>query len=216
MRRTYLRRRGRMTRGQSLALETLSGTYIVAPEPSGWPQVFYRAAPLGVEIGFGMGQTLLDWATTHPHLNLIGIEIYEPGIGALLAGIERRGLTNLRVLRGDAEELLDVGFHPASLAEIHIWFPDPWPKKRHHKRRLIQPKFTALLANRLAPGGTLSIATDWAPYAQWIAAVLRAEPALQAGAAASERLETRFEARGRRLGHEIFEFHLGRCDGGSI
>ena len=210
MRRTYMRRRGRMTRGQSRALESLSGAYVIDPEPGDWPGVFSRNAPLGVEIGFGMGQTLLDWAETHPELNLIGIEVYDPGIGALLAGIERLGLTNLRVLRGDAEELLETKFHPASLAQIHIWFPDPWPKKRHHKRRLIQPAFAALLADRLVSGGTLSIATDWAPYADWIAATLAAAPMLRAGATSTERIETRFEVRGRRLGHEIFEFHCER------
>ena len=208
--RTYLRRRGRMTRGQRRALETLSDSYVVDPEPSDWPQTFSRTSPLGVEIGFGMGQSLLEWGTMCPELNLIGIEVYEPGIGALLAAIERRELTNLRVLRGDAEELVQAKFHPASLAEIRIWFPDPWPKKRHHKRRLIKPVFTALMANRLASGGTLSIATDWAPYAEWIGAVLDSEPALRAVSASSKRSETRFEARGRRLGHKIFEFRSER------
>ncbi len=211
-RRTYPRRRGRMTRGQSRALETLSDRYVVDSEPMDWPRIFSRSAPIGVEIGFGMGQTLLDWATIHPELNLIGIEVYDPGIGALLAGIERRGLTNLRVLRGDAEELVEAKFHPASLAEVHIWFPDPWPKKRHHKRRLMRPAFTALLANRLVPGGLLRIATDWAPYAEWIGMVLDAEPALRSGAATGERTETRFEARGRRLGHGICEFHYERVE----
>ena len=199
-----------MTRGQRRALDTLADRYVVDPEPGDWPRVFGRAAPIGVEIGFGMGQALLDWAAAEPRMNLAGIEIYEPGIGALLAGIERRELSNLRVLWGEAEELLEAKFQPASIAEIHIWFPDPWPKKRHHKRRLIRPEFAALLAGRLEPGGNLRIATDWAPYADWIGEVLAAEPALKPVAAAGERPETRFEARGRRLGHAIREFHVQR------
>ena len=199
-----------MTRGQSRALATLADPYIVDPEPSDWAAVFGRAAAIGVEIGFGMGQALLDWATRRPDMNLIGIEIYQPGIGALLAGIEREELTNLRVLRGNAEALIDEKFQPASIAEAHIWFPDPWPKKRHHKRRLIQPAFTAAVASRLAHGGVLRIATDWAPYAEWIAEVLGGEPELRTVASAEERLETRFEARGRRLGHAIHEFTCQR------
>ena len=199
-----------MTRGQRRALDTLADRYVVDPEPRDWPRAFGREAPIGVEIGFGMGQALLEWADAEPRMNLVGIEIYQPGIGALLGGIEREQLSNLRVLWGEAEELLATKFQPASIAEIRIWFPDPWPKKRHHKRRLIRPRFAALLAGRLAPGGILRIATDWAPYADWIGEVLGAEPALQPAAASGERPETRFEARGRRLGHAIREFHYQR------
>ena len=199
-----------MTRGQRRALATLANRYVVDPEPGDWPREFGRAAPIGVEIGFGMGQALLDWAAAQPDMNLVGVDIYEPGIGALLAGIERGELPNVRVLWGEAEELLEAKFQPASIAETHIWFPDPWPKKRHHKRRLIRPAFTALLADRLAPGGILRIATDWAPYAAWIAQVLDAQSLLQPAKPSSERSETRFEARGRRLGHEIREFHYQR------
>lgn len=199
-----------MTRGQRRALATLSDRYVVDPEPGDWPRAFGRAAPIGIEIGFGMGQALLDWAAAAPQMNLVGIEIYEPGIGALLAGIERRELSNLRVLRGGAQELLEAKFHSAGIAETRIWFPDPWPKKRHHKRRLIRPAFATLLADRLAPGGMLRIATDWAPYAEWIGEVLGAQPALAPTAASGERPETRFEARGRRLGHAIREFHFQR------
>ena len=177
--RTYIRRRGRITRGQGRALATLADRYIVNPDPADWPRIFGRTAAIGVEIGFGMGQALLDWAERRADMNLIGIEIYQPGIGALLSGIERVELTNLRVLQGSAEELIDGKFPPASIHEVHIWFPDPWPKKRHHKRRLIQPAFAAALAGRLAPGGILRIATDWAPYAEWIDAVLAGEPDLQ-------------------------------------
>ena len=199
-----------MTRGQRRALLTLADRYGVDPESGDWPRVFGRDAPIGVEIGFGMGQALLDWAGAEPDVNLVGVEIYEPGIGAMLAGIEREALSNVRVLWGEAEELLETKFGSASITETRIWFPDPWPKKRHHKRRLVRPAFTALLADRLVPGGTLRIATDWAPYAEWIGEVLAAESALQPSAASSERPETRFEARGRRLGHAIREFHYQR------
>ena len=228
--RTYIRRRGRMTKGQRRALAELGDRYLANPEPGDWPAAFGRAAPLGVEIGFGMGHALLDWAARRPDMNLVGIEIYQPGIGALLAGIERRNLSNLRVLPGNAMLVLEEKFPPASIDEIRIWFPDPWPKKRHHKRRLIQPAFAASLAGRLTPGGWLRLATDWTPYAEWIAEVLNGQPALQRIALADQassgpasegasdsssrpmaelgiaRLETRFETRGRQLGHEIHEF----------
>ncbi len=199
-----------MTRGQRRALETLADRYIVDPQSADWSRTFGRPAPIGVEIGFGMGQSLLHWAALRAELNLVGIEIYQPGIGALLAGIERQQLANLRVLSGDAEVLLAEKFAPASICEIRIWFPDPWPKKRHHKRRLIQPAFVAMLTDRMAPGGILRVATDWAPYAEWISSVLAAEPALQAVASGGERPVTRFEARGRRLGHQIHEFDFQR------
>ena len=199
-----------MTKGQQRALATLAERYVVDPGRGDWVGVFGRDAPLGVEIGFGMGGALLDWATARPEMNIVGVEIYQPGIGALLAGIEREELANVRVLWGDAEALFPEKFQSASIAEIRIWFPDPWPKKRHHKRRLVRPDFTALLASRLVRGGLLRIATDWAPYAEWIAGVLAAEPALMPAPANGSRPETRFEARGRRLGHRIHEFSYQR------
>ena len=192
-----------MTQGQRRALEELSPRYLVDPEPNQWPAVFGRSAPLGVEIGFGMGQATLDWATSQPGLNIVGIEIYRPGMGALLAGIERLGLANLRLLEGDAALLLDSKFEAGSLDEARILFPDPWPKKRHHKRRLIQPGFARLLASRLRPGGRLLLATDWPEYAQWMREVLAAEPMLAVAAPTGDRPATRFEDRGRRLGHRI-------------
>ena len=211
-----------MTKGQRRALAELGDRYLADPEPEDWPATFGRAAPLGVEIGFGMGHALLDWAMRRPDMNLVGIEIYQPGIGALLAGIERRNLSNLRVLPGNAMLVLEEKFRPASIDEIRIWFPDPWPRKRHHKRRLIQPAFAASLASRLTPGGLLRLATDWTPYAEWIAAALNELPTLRPIALANQasarpairpvaepeplRPETRFESRGRRLGHEIHEF----------
>ena len=199
-----------MTRGQRRALKELAPRYLVDPEPNQWPAVFGRSAPLGVEIGFGMGQATLDWAAGQAGLNIVGIEIYRPGIGALLAGIERLGLPNLRLLEGDAALLLDSKFEADSLAEVRILFPDPWPKKRHRKRRLIQPGFARLLATRLRPGGRLLLATDWPEYAQWMREVLAAEPALGAAATSGERPATRFEDRGRRLGHRIHDLAYQR------
>ncbi len=199
-----------MTQGQRRALEELAPRYLVDPEPNQWPAVFGRSAPLGVEIGFGMGQATLDWATRQPGLNIVGIEIYRPGIGALLAGIERLGLANLRLLEGDAALLLDSKFEAGSLDEARILFPDPWPKKRHHKRRLIQPGFARLLASRLRPGGRLLLATDWPEYAEWMRDVLAAEPTLAVAAPIGERPATRFEDRGRRLGHRIHDLAYQR------
>ena len=199
-----------MTQGQRRALEELSPRYLVDPEPNQWPAVFGRSAPLGVEIGFGMGQATLDWATSQPGLNIVGIEIYRPGMGALLAGIERLGLANLRLLEGDAALLLDSKFEAGSLDEARILFPDPWPKKRHHKRRLIQPGFVRLLASRLSPGGRLLLATDWPEYAEWMREVLAAEPTLAVAAPSGERPTTRFEDRGRRLGHRIHDLAYQR------
>jgi tRNA (guanine-N7-)-methyltransferase len=214
--RPYLRRRGRITRGQARALEAHRG-WILTPEdaPVAWPERFGREAPLGVEIGFGAGQALLDWAEAAPDMNLVGIDVYQPGIGALLVGREARDLENLLVIEGDAETAMEAFFESASVAEIRIFFPDPWPKKRHHKRRLIQKPFVALLGDRLIDGGRLRLATDWQPYAEWMLEMLEAEPNLENQAADyAERFEgrpvTRFEARGQRLGHEVWDLAYRR------
>ena len=209
--RTYLRRRGRMTRGQHRALDELaeSRVHTAGEALPPWDELFGRSAPLGVEIGFGMGQALLDWASRKPDWNLLGIEVYQPGIGALLLGADREKLSHLQVLEGDAEQAFKINFRPDSLDEIRIFFPDPWPKKRHHKRRLIQTSFVHLLARCLKPGGRLLLATDWEPYAQWMLEICNAQELLEnlAGEGyarrAEERVVTRFESRGERLGHEV-------------
>lgn len=209
--RTYLRRRGRMTRGQHRALEELAEhrVHTVGDVLPDWDALFGRSARIGVEIGFGMGQALLEWAVQKPDWNLLGIEVYQPGIGALLLGADRDELTHLQVLEGDAEQALASNFWAACVDEIRIFFPDPWPKKRHHKRRLIQAPFVHLLAERLKPGGRLLLATDWEPYAQWMLEICNAEELLEnlsgEGFAqrAQERVVTRFESRGERLGHEV-------------
>lgn len=206
-----------MTRGQARALDRAGDTMIVDSTSPDWPAVFGRQAPLGVEVGFGMGHALLDWAAECPDWNLVGIEVYQPGIGALLLGLDSQGSTNVRVLEADARQALAAGFEPDSIDEVRILFPDPWPKKRHHKRRLVQPDFVRLLASRMRPGARLGLATDWQDYAQHMLTVLDAEPLLQnrsgQGSYAerpSGRPTTRFEERGRRLGHQVWDLGYER------
>lgn len=201
-----------MTANQRQALQRLAPLYLVDPKAEEWADVFGRDAPLGLEIGFGMGQATLEWAAQRPDLNIVGVEIYPPGIGALLAGIEREGLANLRVLQGHAALLLQEKFAPASLAEARIWFPDPWPKRRHHKRRLIQRHFAQTLAGRLRPGGRLLLATDSADYAGWMRRVLGAVPSLQAIESKGERPASNFAAKGQDRGRRIIDLAYQRMD----
>jgi tRNA (guanine-N7-)-methyltransferase len=159
-----------------------------------------------VEIGFGNGETLTSMALRDADFDFLGIEVHGPGVGHCLLLIERLGLNNLRLIRHDAVEVLREQIPDGSLQQVNLFFPDPWPKKRHHKRRLVQPEFMALVAAKLTPGGLFHVATDWAPYAEHIAAVLSAQPEFESQKiAAGVRGETKFERRGRRLGHEVFE-----------
>jgi tRNA (guanine-N7-)-methyltransferase len=215
--RSYVLRAGRMGSGQVRALAELAPRYVVpfdgAPLEPG--RLFGRVAPLVVEVGFGMGQATAEIAAAHPERDFIGIEVHEAGVGALLQRIDALGLANLRIVRHDAVEVLARAVAPASLAGLHVYFPDPWPKKRHWKRRLIQPAFAALAASRLAPGGLLHCATDWQPYAQQMLEVLGAEPALRntAGGFAPRpawRPETKFERRGVALGHGVWDLLFER------
>jgi tRNA (guanine-N7-)-methyltransferase len=172
--------------------------------------VFGRAAPCFLEIGCGMGETTAAIAAAHPQHDYLGIEVHTPGVGSLLKEIETRGLTNLRVIQHDAVEVLRDMIAPGSLAGIHVYFPDPWPKKRHHKRRLIQSPFVHGLAWRLAPGAYLHCATDWEEYAQQMLEVLGGEALLQNTAAGfaprpAWRPQTKFETRGLRLGHGVWD-----------
>ena len=148
--------------------------------------------PVVLEIGFGMGETTAEIAAAHPERDFVGIEVHAPGVGSLLREVDGRGLANVRVIRHDAVEVVDAMIPPGSLAGIHVFFPDPWPKKRHHKRRLLRPDFVHALALRLAPGGYLHVATDWSDYAEEMLATLGAERAArQHGCRASRRAPSR-------------------------
>lgn len=215
--RSFVRREGRLTSGQARALDRYWQTYGVelTQEPIDLAGLFGRTAPCIIEIGFGMGEALTSLATVKPEYNFIGIEVYRPGVGALLKRAAELKLTNLRVFCADAVEVLQQAIPDASLHGVHIFFPDPWPKKRHHKRRLIQPEFVSLLTNKLAVNGYLHLATDWEPYAQQMLCVLSAEPRLQNKAGAQQfiprpdyRPLTKFEQRGKRLGHSVWDLEF--------
>ena len=212
--RSYVLRGGRMGGGQQRALAELGPRFVLPFQatPLDTAALFARQAPCVLEIGFGMGQASAAIAAARPDTDFIGVEVHEAGVGALLKLIAEQDLRNLRIVQHDAVEVLRQMIAPASLAGVHVFFPDPWPKKRHHKRRLIQPGFVALLASRLEPGGTLHCATDWQPYAEQMLQVLGAEPLLVNTAAPGSqgwavrpdyRPLTKFEARGLRLGHGV-------------
>jgi tRNA (guanine-N7-)-methyltransferase len=208
--RSYVLRQGRTSAAQARALEELGPRYSIpfAPRLLDRVAVFGREAPLVVEIGSGMGETTLEMAAADPATDFLAIEVHGPGVGSLLRGIDAAGLTNLRVIRHDAIDVLEQMIADTSLAAIHLFFPDPWPKKRHHKRRLIQPGFAALAARKLAPAGIVHAATDWPDYAAQILAVLSAEPLLENSVSdyaprPERRPRTKFEVRGERLGHPV-------------
>ena len=206
-----------MGSGQQRALAELAPHYVLPfqPMPIDAAAVFGRRAPLVIEIGFGMGQATAAIAAAQPDIDFIGIEVHEPGVGALLKRISEARLNNLRVVQHDAVAVLEHMIAPATLAGVSVFFPDPWHKKKHHKRRLIQPAFVALLASRLASTGTLHCATDWQPYAEQMLAVLSAEPLLAntcAGFAPrpAARPLTKFEHRGLALGHGVWDLVFRR------
>ena len=210
--RSYVMRAGRTTEGQARALAELGPRFVLpyAAQPLNLAATFERQAPVVLEIGFGMGDATAKIAQALPGTDFIGCEVHEPGVGALLKHIGEMGLGNLRLIRHDAVEVLEHMIPPASLAGVHIFFPDPWHKKKHNKRRLIQPPLVRLLCSRLAPGGYLHCATDWEPYAQQMLEVLNAEAALAntaEGYAAKPdyRPLTKFENRGLRLGHGVWD-----------
>lgn len=210
--RSFVMRAGRTTEGQARALTELGPRFVLpfTDQLLSLPDVFGRQAPVVLEIGFGMGDATAKIAETLPGTDFIGCEVHEPGVGALLKRIGEMNLTNLRIVQDDAVEVLKHMIPPGSLAGMHIFFPDPWHKKRHHKRRLIQAPFVAELVKHLAPGGYLHCATDWEPYAQQMLEVLSAEPALANTAEAyadkpSYRPLTKFENRGLRLGHGVWD-----------
>jgi tRNA (guanine-N7-)-methyltransferase len=215
--RSYVLRAGRMGSGQVRALVALGPRFVLPFQttPIDTAALFGRRAPVVIEIGFGMGQATALIAAARPDTDFIGIEVHAPGVGALLQRIDEAGLRNLRLVQHDAVEVLEQMIAPASMAGAHVFFPDPWHKKKHHKRRLIQPAFTALLASRLAPGGRLHCATDWQPYAEQMLAVLAAEPSLvntcQGYAPRPDyRPLTKFEQRGLKLGHAVWDLVFTR------
>jgi tRNA (guanine-N7-)-methyltransferase len=216
--RSFVVRAGRMGPGQQRALAEL-GPRFVLPYTPGQPldldATFGRRAPRVLEIGFGMGDATAAYAQQQPEHDLIGLEVHPPGVGALLKLMGEQRLGNVRIVMHDAVEVLREMIPPGSLAAVHIWFPDPWHKKRHHKRRLIQPPFVATLLPHLQPGGLLHLATDWQPYAEQMLEVLSAEPGLANTAAGYAprppwRARSRFEARGERLGHGVWDLVFRR------
>ena len=210
-------RQGRVSNAQRRALETLAPRYAIAyrESPLELDRVFGRAAPRILEIGFGMGETTAAIAAEHPDTDYLGIEVHTPGVGSLLKLIDAQSLTNVRVIQHDAVEVLTHMIAPETFDGVHVFFPDPWPKKRHHKRRLIQPPLVGLLVSRMKPGAYLHVATDWEDYAQQILAVLRAEPLLANTARdfaprPDYRPLTKFESRGLRLGHGVWDIVFRR------
>jgi tRNA (guanine-N7-)-methyltransferase len=195
-------RRGRMTSSQEQALERLWPAYglDVDGRPLDPEALFGRRAPLVLEIGCGMGEATAEMAAAQPDRDLVAVDVHPPGLGALLRRVEKAGLGHVRVAHGDALDLLGDMLPPESLAEVRLFFPDPWPKKRHHKRRIVTPVFCDLVAGRLQPGGLLHVATDWAPYAEVVDEVLDAHPAFTVGGPVPWRPVTRFERQGREAG----------------
>jgi tRNA (guanine-N7-)-methyltransferase len=210
--RSFVTRAGRLSPAQARALETLGPRFCLPYQkaPLDLAAAFGRAAPTILEIGFGMGGTTAAIAAGMPDKNFLGVEVHTPGVGSLLKLIGEQGLHNLRLIQHDAVEVVSHMLAPQSLAGVHIFFPDPWHKARHNKRRLVQPAFVALLASRLAPGGYLHCATDWEDYAQQMLEVLSGESALENTASGyaprpSYRPVTKFETRGLRLGHGVWD-----------
>ena len=218
--RSYVLRGGRMGTGQQRALAEVGPRFMLPfqPAPLDFAQAFGRLAPVVLEIGFGMGDATAQMAAAQPGTNFLGVEVHEAGVGALLRRIGEQGLSNVRIVRHDAVEVLQHMVAPGSLAGVLLFFPDPWHKTRHHKRRLVQPPFVRLVAERLMPGGLVHFATDWLPYAEQMLQVLADEPLLEntvQGYAERppHRPLTKFEARGMRLGHGVRDLLFRRREG---
>jgi tRNA (guanine-N7-)-methyltransferase len=213
--RSFVLRAGRMSDAQRRSYELLSPRFVLpyAAARADLAAAFGRSAPLTVEIGFGMGVATAAIAAANPDRNYLGIEVHTPGVGKLLWEIDRRKLSNVRIVEHDAVEVLRDMLGDGSVDAFHIFFPDPWPKKRHHKRRLVTRPFTDLLARKLAPGGYVYMATDWAEYGDWALAELSATPDLAnpyGGFAPRQawRPETKFERKGLDKAHEVRELYF--------
>jgi len=213
--RSFARRKGRVTKRQLQGLQSEASSYqlmVQAGERLHTDTLFQRDAPCFLEIGFGNGDVLIHMAKQQPQANFIGIEVYEAGIGNTLAVIQEEQIRNIRIIQDDAVLILRDHLMPESLAGVHLFFPDPWPKKRHHKRRIVQTEFLDLVINALQPDGYIHMATDWQPYADHMLNTLMQESRLQNQASTKEYIErpstrpiTKFEARGHRLGHGVWD-----------
>ena len=213
--RSFVKREGKLTTGQKNAIEQLWSTHGIdlTDAPLDLAAEFGRDAPVVLEIGFGNGLSLADMAEAYPELNFFGVEVHRPGVGSLLVQVKQRELSNVRVSQDDAVQVLEQQIPAASLHRVQIFFPDPWHKKRHHKRRLIQPDFVAMLVKKLAPGGRIHVATDWENYAEHILEVLSQNADLRntssdpSGYAPKPdyRPDTKYEKRGIRLGHGVWD-----------
>jgi tRNA (guanine-N7-)-methyltransferase len=216
--RSFIRRQGRITPGQQLALDNYWAIYGLDPQIDyDFAEVFGRDAPLCVEIGFGNGESLAKMAAANPGINYIGIEVHRPGVGHLMLQLAQQGINNVRIYCHDAIEIMENKIADHSLAGVHLFFPDPWPKKKHHKRRIVRPSFVNLLVKKLKSGGYFHAATDWQNYAEHMLEVLTAESRLiNAGNGADycERPDyrplTKFEQRGLRLGHGVWDLIFRR------
>jgi tRNA (guanine-N7-)-methyltransferase len=212
--RSFVVRAGRMTQAQQRAWQELWPRWGIekGEAPFDAAATFGREAPVTLEIGFGNGESLIALAVSHPERNYLGVEVHPPGVGHALLRCEAEGLTNLRVICQDAVEVMQRRLAEASLDEVLLYFPDPWPKKRHHKRRIVQPPFVELVASRLRPGGVFRMATDWQPYAEHMLATAGACASLRNESSMGGYVErppsrpvTRFERRGQRLGHDVWD-----------
>jgi tRNA (guanine-N7-)-methyltransferase len=215
--RSFVLRQGRVSNAQQRAHDTLLPKFGIpyTPQLIDLDAIYGRCAPKILEIGFGMGETTATIAAAHPENDYLGIEVHTPGVGSLLKEIGERELSNVRIIQHDAVEVLHNMIAPGSLDGTHVFFPDPWPKKRHHKRRLLQPPLVALLASRLKPGAYLHAATDWQEYAEQILDVFSHEPLLKNTADGfaprpDYRPQTKFETRGLRLGHGVWDIIFRR------
>jgi tRNA (guanine-N7-)-methyltransferase len=210
--RSFVLRQGRVSNAQQRAHDTLLPQFGIpySPQIVDLDRVFGRSAPKVLEIGFGMGETTATIAAQHPENDYLGIEVHTPGVGSLLKVIAEQKLTNVRIVQHDAVEVLRNMIAPETFDAVHVFFPDPWPKKRHHKRRLLQPEFVALLVERMKPGAYLHVATDWQEYAEQILDVLKRDSRLVNSAPdyaprPDHRPQTKFEARGLKLGHGVWD-----------
>jgi tRNA (guanine-N7-)-methyltransferase len=215
--RTFHPRRGRVTVSQSRALEVHGERVLLSVDgrPLDLAGVFGAGVPVVLDIGFGMGEATVAMAAADPVTAVLAVDVHTPGVGRLVAAVAAADLDHVRVMHGDAVVVVRDMLGPGSLAGVRIFFPDPWPKARHHKRRLVQPAFTALVASRLAPGGTVHCATDWLPYAEQMLDVLSQEPLLEnvfdgLAPRPGDRPVTRFERRGLQHGHDVVDLVFRR------